>query len=374
VLIFKPESQYYWKNNPEAWKKVSRYRKDLCNKLKIDFIEYFTKVKAKKSGFEIMLTAIDTLMSPHYEDNIAEDMEKLIWMENKYAITLQIEDPSVLWSTKPERYFTLGDHYKKNVSKKSRLVLDCNVLDNHKKGDGGLPAEKPIGEEMRQIAYNMDITGARPAFYSEETVYETDYKNINTVLARDVTIKPDGDMQWIINSPFTASIKTGKKNLMVWLNEEQWFAGEGENVIVPQGESILKFEQEPKYFDLSSLKPRLNYISCELKWANFSNNQIEFLYDSEDSPAFVIISKRPSKIFIDDKRTECKTLKSENGFSVKLPSGSRKAKIIVGGGLSSLIESSGVVLLSLIVVFGFFTSIVFLGLFIAIQIKRKLKL
>ena len=371
--LFKPESSHYWKNNADDWKKFSQYRKELCGRLKRDFIGLLENVKKDKKDFEIMVTAIDVATDPQLSDNLAENTDDLIAMRNKYNFTLQMEDPSNFWKGKPERYSGLGEYYRRLVSGKDSLVLDCNVLDNHKKGDGGLPAEKPTGEEIRQITYNMDITKSRLAFYSEDSMYESDFKNISNILARDAVITQAGDMQWKITAPYMVTIKTGKKNLMTKLNDEPWFASEGENIIIPAGEHTLKFEPEPRYFDIASLRPHLLYISSDLKWANFFGNGMEFSYEGDAAPSYAVINKRPDKVFVDSKKTSCDILEGDNGFSIKLPSGSHVVRVVIGGGFSRLVETSGVMLFSLVFIFGIFTSVLFLGLFAAIQIKRKIQ-
>jgi hypothetical protein len=376
VELFDPQSPHYWQTSPVDWQQFARYRRDLCTRLKDYYLAFLSKIRdKKKKDFEIMLTAIDATQAPQLEDNLAEDTAKLLSLQKKYDFTLQVEDSSPFWSGKPERYAALGAWYRNVVKDPSRLVLDCNVLDtNHPKGEGGLPAEKPAGEEIRHIVYNMAASGCRAAFYSEETLFEHDYQNIATVLAREARITFENEVQWKITTPYTVTVKTGKKELITRLDDDLWFAGEGDSVIVPAGEHTLRFESEPRYFDTASLKPRLAYISSELKWANFFNNAIELSYSDETAPCYVIVSKRPSKVYVDNKRISATVLEGDSGFSVRLPAGAHVAKIYTGGNLGYLVETSGVVLFSLIIIFGFFTSILLLGLFIAIQIKRKLAL
>lgn len=371
IELFQPDSSNYWKSNPSAWESFAVYRRNLCTQLKIEYLNFLTGIQQKKKDFEIIVTAIDTTLSPDIEYNLGEDMGRLLQLQKKYGFTLQVEDASPFWEGKPERYAQLGNYYRKSVKDFSKLQLDCNVLDNHKKGSGGLPAEKPTGEEMRQIVYNMDQSSCRPVFYSEESIYENDFANITSVLARGTTIAHLAENQWKISAPNMVTIHAGKNDLIPYLNDEPWFACEGENIIIPAGEHVLRFESELRYFDMMSLKPRLTYISADLKWANFLNNAIEFAYDAGPSPCFAVISKRPGKIYIDDKKTSCTIYERDRGFSVKLPSGSHAVRIDMGGGMAFLVESSGVVLFSLIIIFGFFASILFLGLFIIIQIKRR---
>jgi uncharacterized protein YdaL len=373
IDLFKADSPYFWKTNDGAWQQFAVYRRDLCTRLKDDYMGLLARVRAKKKDFEIVFTVIDTTFSDRLESYLGEDMSRNLELQKKYGLTFQVEDASPFWSGKPERYAQLGEHYRRFIKGSSRLQLDCNVLGNHPKGSGGLPAEKPTGEEMRQITYNMSLNGCTPVFYSEESINEHDFRNITAVLARDAAVTREGENQWRVSTPSMVTVHTGKKDLLLRLDDEPWFAVNGGDVIVPAGNHVLRFEQEPRYFDMTSLKPRLTYISSDLKWANFFTNAIEFAYDAGPSPCFVIVSKRPGRIIVDDKRISANVEDGENGFAVKLPSGSHSVRMNVGGGIAHLVETSGVVLFSLIIIFGFFASILFIGLFVLIQVKRKIQ-
>jgi len=371
IELFRAESPYYWKTNAAAWNKFAIYRRDLCTALKVYYLDMLAKVQKKKGSFEVIVTVIDTTLAPEFELFLAEDMERILQLQKKYDFTLQVEDASPFWTGKPERYAQLGDYYQKIVKDPTRLQLDCNVLDNHIKGAGGLPAEKPVGEEMRQIAYNMALPGCRPVFYSEETIRESDFKNISTVLARDATVTKISDNQWRVVTPSMITLHAGKKNLVVFLDNEPWYAMDGDSIIVPGGDHTLRFEPEPRYFDMNSLHARLTYISADLTWANFISNAVEFAYQAGPSPCIIVVNKRPAKVFVDDKKIAFTALESDHGFAIKLPSGTHSVRLAMGGGIAYLIESSGVVIFSLIIIFGFFASILFIGLFVLIQLKRK---
>ena len=374
IELFNPAKANYWKINSKKWTQFAEYRTDLCNHLKLNFVTLIQGIKKTKPDFDIMMTIMDTTEVPGLAENIAEDPAESIYLNKQFGITLQIEDPEIMWSGKPERYAKIGEFYRKLIPDRDSLVLDCNVLDNHIHGNGGLPTEKPTGEELRQIVYNMDLSQARLAFYSEGSINKMDFQNLNEVLARNVVITPENDFKWRIQTPNKVTLRVNKQDLLPRLDGEVWLAGVGDEVIVPAGDHILQFEAEAKYFNLKGLKTQLQYISGELKWANFLNNSLEFAYNEEKGPCYVVISKKPGNIIIDDKKTSCSILENGALYSIKLPGGHHVVKIDVGGGASILVESSGVVLLSLIIIFGFVTSVLFLGLFLVIKIKRKLKL
>jgi hypothetical protein len=223
----------------------------------------------------------------------------------------------------PERYDKLGLFYRQHVKEKNRLVFDCNVVGSHEKGFGGFPSEKPSGEEIRQITYNMGLHQIRPAFYAEDAVFNGDFKNISTVLARKTKIVAESSYCWNITTPNTITVNTGDSPMSVKLDKQWWFAGSGSQVIIPQGNHSLEF-QSPE-IDTNII--RLNYISGELNWAKFSANTVELSYSEDITACYISINKKPGDIFIDKSKTACTIYQNEPEYNIKLPSGTHVLKL-----------------------------------------------
>jgi hypothetical protein len=323
VLLFDTKSPHYWKINSADWHKFADYRKQLCYQLKTYFLDYLSEIKIQKKDFEVMLTVIDVSITPEVSDNIGEDTENTLKCYKNYDIVLQEEDPSSCWGLTPERYDMMGKLYRKRVKEKNKLIFDCNVVSSHEKGYGGFPSEKPSGEEIRQITYNMDLHNARPAFYSEDALFPRDFVNINTVLARDVRIDEKLDGKWIVSTPYTALVKLGAKNISVKMDKFDWYAIDGDYVIIPEGKHELEFFTSAK--DSNRLK--LISISGELKGAKFSDNSVELDYSEEYVPCYISINKKPESIYIDSKRADCSIYSNEGIYTIKLPAGRHKVRI-----------------------------------------------
>lgn len=132
------------------------------------------------------------------------------------------------------------------------------------------------------------------------------------------------NLEWDINTPYMITVHTGKNDLVRYLDDKVWLAGEGEDVIIPRGRHTLKFEPNPCHFNNIAC---LNYISGELKWADFMDNVIEFSYAEYSSHCYAIISMKPNKIYIDEKPVKCMIFQANNKFSIKLPKGKHKVRI-----------------------------------------------
>ena len=325
IELFDTAGMHYWKKNPADWKAFANYRKDLCFQLKDEFLGFLYKIKAKKRDFEVMLTVLDVSLTPELSDFIAEDTQNTLKLFAKYGATMQIEDPSNCWGLTPERYVKMGAFYRKYIKEPNKLLFDCNVVGSHEKGEGGFPSEKPGGEELRQIAYNMSTHINRPVFYSEDAINKNDWLNISNTLARETkitAIKPD---TWTINAQNTIIVHTGIPDASLKLDGLPWYAGKGDAVIIPKGIHKLEINQAKPV----SQPKMIISISGELISAVFNKDKMDFSYSEDIVPCYVTFNKLPYSIYIDGRKTDCVVyLNSDSEFTLKLPSGVHKVRIL----------------------------------------------
>lgn len=324
VLLFDTTSAHYWKKNKADWKRFALYRKTLLFNLKESFLDFFTSVKHKKNDFEVMLTVLDVSITPELSDYIGEDTQNTLKLYNMYDITLQVEDPSNCWGLTPQRYDKMGKLYRQYVKGKDKLLFDCNVVSAHEQGFGGFPSEVPTGEEIRQIAYNMELHDVRPAFYSEDVVSKRDYLNISNTLANKASITCISDSEWMINTPKMITINSDSDKKEVTIDGKAWRATDGQNIIVPVGKHKLTFTQTP----INDNNLMVKNISGQLKSATFTNNTTTIEYEESVGPCYLIINKKPGKVYVDNKLTNCQVLADDSGeYSLKLPQGEHLVKV-----------------------------------------------
>jgi len=325
IDIFDTKSPHYWKQNKADWRTFADYRKGLCYRIKTHFLDCLTNISKKKKDFEVVLTVIDVSLTPEVSDNIGEDTKNTLSLCQKYNITLQSEDPSSCWGLTPERYDKMGQLYRQNIKEKNKLIFDCNVVSAHEKGFGGFPSEIPSGEEIRQIAHNMALHEARPCFYSEDALYERDFKNISMVLANRAMITAENENRWTIKTPYTVIVKTGTGGYGRNLDGKEWFAGDSINMIVPAGEHTINFfssKNDPGRF-------RILNISSELQWAKFEDHSLEFSYSEDFIPCYVTINKLSDNILIDNILTQCAVFSNkQHEFTIRLPQGIHVVKMV----------------------------------------------
>jgi hypothetical protein len=314
--LFDNKSLNYWKTNKKSWRLFADYRKDLSYKLKGICLEFLNTIKSRKTGFDVMLTGIDVSLQPQESDNIGESTDYTLALYKKYNITLQIEDPSNCWGSGPERYAELGALYRKTVKDENRLVFDCNVVGSHEKGFGGFPSERPSGEEIRQIAFNMATHNVRPIFYAEDGVSLIDFKNISTVLASKAQIIEEKANEWTIKSPYTTWVNTGLNNATFLLDKKPWFAQYNGKVMIPKGNHLLSCDTIHTPIHTIGLQ----YFSGELLSASFGENTLQFNYSEDLTSCYAILTSKPKSIEIDGKDCKC-ILFDGKECVLKLPQG-----------------------------------------------------
>lgn len=322
-LFFEKNSKHYWKKDTTNWRKFLDYRKEICFQLKRKHVAFFDSIRQKDGDFEIMATVIDVCLTPEIADFIAESTANSLALQKEFNISLQIEDPSNCWGSTPDRYKKLGEFYRKHITEDEKLIFDCNVVGSHTKGYGGFPSEKPTGEEIRQITYNMSLENARPAFYAEDAIRKLDYKNISHTLARNVQIKQLEPNKWQINTPNSVFINTHKSKISALLNKAEWLAIDSGAVLLPKGEhELILFTP-----DIQTPKFRLLNISGELLFASFLPKTINISYAEEASACYATLNQKPDLVFVDDIQISPKlNSKSTKNFVVKLPKGKHRVK------------------------------------------------
>ena len=325
ILLFNPASTHYWKNNSSDWHAFANYRKDLCYRLKKYFLDYLSTIKNQKKDFELMLTVIDVSLTPELSDFIGENTENALSLYKQYNLTLQVEDPSNCWGATPERYNKMGKSYRKYVKGENQLLFDCNVVASHELGYGGFPSEKPSGEEIRQIAYNMSLSKSRAVFYAEDALFKQDFKNISFVLARDAKIIDNWDNSWKIVTPYSISIDISRKDINFTLDGNPWFAKNDNYVIIPEGSHKLSLDTIPSsYSGINILS-----LSGELINATFNKESVEFVYKENIASCYVTVDKNPIEILIDNVKSDVNIYPGVGTFSLKLPRGQHNIKLTI---------------------------------------------
>ncbi len=189
--LFSKDSPHYWEKNPDSVKAFHNFREDLITTLHGDFIAFLDGIRKDKKNFEVIITIVDSLKGVRVIENYGVNSERIAAMMKDYPFTLVAEDPFSMWNMGPERYQHMLKAYHKIGVPSSRLMMNLNVVDIHKKGDG-FAWRKQTGAELYQMLRAASTDGHRVVLYAESTIANHDIPYLGYVMeAPSRVIIPD---------------------------------------------------------------------------------------------------------------------------------------------------------------------------------------
>ncbi len=324
---FDPVSQYYWKNNQEAWNKFVTYRKDLIIELYHKCLTFLHQQnQQKRQPMEIIVTSLDDIHSEELGDHTATDTKRLIELKKEFSFTLQIEDPQQLWHQGPLRYNRLSKTYH-NLIGPDTLILDINIVPYRSYKESLAPTRQATGMELINYLYFASQDNNRVALYSESSIYMVDLPWISYCLGWSTKEKffPD---KCEITSENTVSLELdAEEHDNILVNDQLWPAYHKGRLLLPAGTHEIKSMNKISSW-ISTLKSsvRLVDISGELKSCTMNGQGIELSYHSPIRN-YIIINEAPKEIYLDGNKFSAKVYQGISGYSVQLPRGSHEIKI-----------------------------------------------
>ncbi|MBU6401200.1 MAG: polysaccharide deacetylase family protein, partial [Verrucomicrobia bacterium] len=177
IRLFDAGSPYYWKQNPGALGRWTRFRTGLTRDWLAEVLEHLNR-----RHLDVMVTALDSLSVPRVIEKNGCDSRDVVAMMDRYRFTLQVEDSEELWGQPPDRYARMGAVYRNLVSDPSRLMFDINVVKD--RASGPAPTALPCGAELAIAAHAAALAGnGRVGIYSESSVLPEDRELLPFALA-----------------------------------------------------------------------------------------------------------------------------------------------------------------------------------------------
>jgi hypothetical protein len=371
ILLFNPNSEYFWKNNSNAAEVFSKFREDNILQLHSEFLEFLHQIRTdSKAEWQIIVTTVDNILCPETGKGTAINTLRIAELAKQFPFTLQIEDPQSLWHLGPDRYTKMLAAYS-DVRKRMPLILDINVVPYRDMNKSDAPTMQPTGSELYNLVKAASSNQTRLAIYSEASIYEVDAPLIPFALANEVTEK-SANNSWVVESPFTVNLMiSSETHNQVLVNGDVWPAYYRGRVLIPAGKYDIKtFSNFSGLIKRFKSNTRLVDLSGELVSANAIARGIKFGYKSLE-PNLTILSDEPKEILIDGKEFQCEILKGDRGYSLRLPAGNHNVVVYTQSGSTYLIRHVSVILSGLIVSIGSFAGSLLLIIYIRNSIRRK---
>ncbi|MHC9545008.1 MAG: DUF2334 domain-containing protein [Vulcanimicrobiota bacterium] len=269
--ILSKESPHYWEKSPDSVKAYHKFREDLVTTLHRDFLAFLDGIRKEKKDFEVIVTIVDSLKGVRVTENYGVNSERIAAMMKDYPFTLVAEDPYTMWNLGPERYEHMIKAYHQIGVPFSRIMMNLNVVDIHKKGDG-FASSRQTGAELYQMLRAASADGHRVVLYAESTILDHDIPYLG----------------YVMDAP--------------------------SNVIIP----------DPSPDDTGALK---------VTWSNgdilslSGNSQATSLQYECPTACYVALTREPRKLWIDGVPAKKKVLTGDREWIVCLPLGKHRVKI-----------------------------------------------
>jgi uncharacterized protein YdaL len=269
--ILSNDSPHYWQKSPDSVQAYHRFREDLITGLHSDFIAYLDGIRKEKKNFEVIITIVDSLKGVRVAENYGVNSERIAAMMKDYPFTLVAEDPYTMWNLGPERYQHMIKAYHQIGVPSSKIMMNLNVVDIHKKGDG-FASSKQTGAELYQMLRAASADGHRVVLYAESTVANHDIPYLG----------------YVMEAP--------------------------SNVIIP----------DPAPEDTGSLK--VTWSNGDLLSLSGNSQAASLEYDCPTT-CYVALTREPKRLWIDRAPAEKKVLTGDREWIICLPTGKHRAKI-----------------------------------------------
>ncbi len=370
LKIFDPSSSFFWKNNPYVQKSFTEFRIDELNKVYEKLLPSFSAISAKNSGFEIIVTAMDSFGSPELKEEIGVDMNSIIALKKRYNFKLQIEDPQKLWSTDPLRYIDIGKKYSSLLTGSSGLMMDLNIMTFRKENEiTPFPTSIQTGTESFHLVNSAAKASPRFTIYSESSINPQDLFYFPFASAVNVNYSHTSD-GYKFSSPYSFSVELPGEIKVIQIDGKPVSPYRQNLFLIPAGKHTIATGESIASFSAHELQTNILSITGNLLSVDYLMKNLRFEYES-DSRTIVSLDKKPVKIIIDGKDYSFTVLKGNDCYSVFLPPGRHNVVLEAGDAfsygidLTSLWSSTGITIFGTIAVFLLFI------MYIALKIIRK---
>jgi len=369
--IFNQASEFYYKTNKKAKEDVVNYRIDKINELKEKMVKAILEVAKEKKDLKLMITFMDTYLSPELKEQIGINSDKMIELQKKYGFLIQAEDPQNKWSTSPARYLELGKLYASKMDDPSKLLLDLNILAfRTTKEVTGFPTLTQTGIESYQLI-NYAAQGApRFTVYSEASCNAQDLSYFSYASSSPVKYHYT-DNGYEVTSPYSFILQLPKEIKVINVDEQPMVGYRDNAFLIPAGTHAINLKgQNMMGFSTVELQPELLSCTGNILDLKFSMSKLTLVYESFERALISMVNK-PTALKIDGLSTNFEVMRGNDCFTLFLPSGKHTVEIITGDKFSNGINVTSLWSIGAIAIYGSIAVILLVLMYSGLKIMRK---
>ena len=330
-------------------------------------------IETKRPGFHIIVTTMDSYLTPSLKSDIGVDVDGIIKLMDKYDFTLNIQDAMLNWSTDPTRYQHIGEFYASKIKNKNDIMVDLNIMPFRTKEEIlPFPTLLQTGVESYHLINSSALGAPRFCIYSEATANPQDIAFFAYASSSPVKYSYT-ENGYEVNSPSSFSMKLPKTIKYIHIDGVHFYGSRDNVYLIPAGKHTISIlNDDLAGFTTDELQPHIFSFTGNLLDVTYNMRKATLNYESK-SRALITINRKPNSIVIDGKSITFEVMKGNDCFTVFLPAGTHKVDIETGDELSNGIDLTSFWSSKSIAIFGAVAVLLLTVMYIALKIIRKIK-
>jgi len=330
IKLFDPSSSHFSNRDNRDWDKFLNFQKNLSHQMHAACLNFLLAQKIQRKKY------LDVVTIPKGYPEPSEDIRSSTLLTSQYNI----------------------------VEKVDVVPFDGSV-------EHVSPIPYLTGLDLYHSIKDLLHEGNRIILHSESSIYEVDLPWIAFIYGR--TSKEEiRSSEWKVNAPETVVFELNPsehKNIIV--NGKLWPAyHNGRGLLPPGNHTIQSLSATAKISSELKSSTRLVDISGELIACRSISRGLEVTCRS-NSNNYLIVNEEPQSVFLNDQLIEAEILHGIPGYTIKLPPGNHKTKIVTRSRGTLPIKNFSLIISILIVIISTTAGIILLMLYVRNFRRRR---
>lgn len=318
--LFDSESPNYGLKNPKLRSALQEFRVELITRLTDTILETLASCQAVKPYLQTTLTIVDALSDPAVTERFGIDPDRLIALQKKFGFAVEIEDPYTVWNSGPDRYRTIGEHYRGRLQPGTLLSIDINVTDRM---PPGRPLDKPRGLELYALVSTVAAHVDLLTLYAFSTLSPDDMRLVPFVLGTQQFAGEIGE-SGAVEAQRQLFWRTDARGRTAYLDGREWPCWSDTQVLIPAGAHSVS--TRPRAENAGPEALRIESINGTILAAERAGQRVTLTYESRGR-CYVTLNRQPTTVLCDGASGLGKVISDGQHVCLELPQGKHTVEV-----------------------------------------------
>jgi hypothetical protein len=314
IQVFRGQSPHYWRRSKKLRRALTEYRSELVTELTDKFLDTLARCREEKPYLQTTLTFIDSLLDPTVKERYGVDTDRLLALQEKYEFAVEVEDPYTVWSSSPDRYHAIGQHYRPRLRPGTQFSIDINITNRM---PPVRPLDKPRGlelyEQVAAVAANADLV----TLYGYSTFTPEDMRLVSYVIGAQ-QVKGEVTDGGTVQAVHQLYWRTDMRGRTAYLDGREWPCFSDSQVLIPAGAHTVA--TRPQLENAESNPLRIESVSGKVLGTEWTGKRVTLAYESRGR-CYVTLNRRPATVLCDSVPSVGGILSGGQHVSLVLPQG-----------------------------------------------------